>query len=144
MIDSLKPLTGVDFNQGLDARLLIQHHADRLAELDCMTRLAFDHVSCESDFMRAYERLRHAKIPKRRIRVYVLVGYEDTPEDALYRLRLVANLGVDPNPMRYNPLDTLARDSFVPPGWTDKELTRFVRYWSNLRWFRAVPFEDFR
>jgi hypothetical protein len=45
--------------------------------------------------------------------------------------------------MRYNPLDSLVRDSYVGPGWTDRELTRYIRYWSNLRWFRAVPFEEF-
>jgi len=144
VIDRLKPLKSIDFNQGLDARLLTQHHADRLAELDCMVRLAFDHVNNEPDLMRAYERLRKAKIPKRRIRVYVLIGFQDTPEDALYRLQTVANLGIDPNPMRYNPLDTLSRDSYVGPNWTDRELTRHTRYWSNLRWFRAVPFTDFK
>lgn len=144
VIDRLKPLRDIDFNQGLDARLLTQHHAGRLAELDCMVRLAFDHVNYESDFMRAFEFLRAAKISKRRIRVYVLIGYKDTPEDALYRLRLVSNLGIDPNPMRYNPLDTLIRDSYVGENWTDRELTRYVRYWANLRYFRAVPFEEFR
>lgn len=143
VIDKLKPLHGIDFNQGLDARLLTPYHAGRLAELDCMVRLAFDSVSYEAQFLRAFELLRKAGFPKRRIRAYVLVGYKDTPEDALYRLRTVAKLGIDPNPMRYNPLDTLQRDSYVGPSWTDSELTRFVRYWANLRWFRAVPFERF-
>lgn len=143
VVDRLKPVADVDFNQGLDARLLTQYHADRLAELDCMVRLAFDYVDDESALMTAFERLRRAGIPKKRIRVYVLVGYNDTPEDALYRLRAVAGLGVDPNPIRYNPLDAMVRDSFIGQNWTDKELTRFVRYWANLRYFRAVPFEDF-
>jgi hypothetical protein len=145
VIDRLKPLPNVDVNQGLDARLMTKYHADRLAELKRpMIRLAFDHVSSESSFMAAYEMLREAGITKHQIRVYVLVGYQDTPEDALYRLRLVSDLGIDPNPMRYNPLDSLVRDSYVGPNWTDSELTRYVRYLANLRWFRAVPFEDFR
>jgi hypothetical protein len=144
VIDRAKPLPWVDFNQGLDARILTKHHADRFAELKRpMIRLAFDHIKTESQFMRAYELLRAAGITKHQIRVYVLVGYKDTPEDALYRLRLVANLGIDPNPMRYNPLDSLVRDSYVGPNWTDSELTRYIRYWANLRWFRAVPFEEF-
>lgn len=142
-IDRFKPLKWVDFNQGLDARLLNEYHADRLAELNCMVRLAFDSVQYESQFMRAFEILRKAGLPKKRIRVYVLVGFEDTPDDALYRLHTVADLGIDPNPMRYNPLDTLQRDSYVGSGWTDAELTRYVRYWANLRYFRAVPFEEF-
>ena len=144
VIDKLKPLTGVDFNQGLDARLLTDYHAGRLAELDCMVRLAFDHVRYEGQFMVAYERLRKVGLPKKRIRVYVLIGYDDTSEDALYRLRLVDSLGVMPNPMRYNPLDTLVRDGYVGKNWTDSELRRVMRYWANLRFVGAVPFEEWR
>ncbi|MBU2249138.1 MAG: hypothetical protein KKD77_20495, partial [Gammaproteobacteria bacterium] len=33
VIDRLKPIRGVDFNQGLDARLLTVHHVGRLKEL---------------------------------------------------------------------------------------------------------------
>lgn len=143
VIDKLKPLSGIDFNQGLDARLLTEYHADRLAELDCMVRLAFDSVSYESQFMRAYETLRKAKIAKRRIRVYVLIGFDDTPEDALYRLELVRRLKITPNPMRYQPLNTLKKNSYIAPGWTDKELKRYMRYWSRLRWLNSVPFEEF-
>jgi len=143
VIDKLKPLSGVDFNQGLDARLLTAHHADRLAELDCTVRLAFDHISCESAFMRAYELLRKADIPKRWIRVYVLFGFDDTPEDALYRLETVKALGIRPNPMRYQPLDALTRNSYVAPGWTERELRRFARYWSRQRWLEHIPFEEY-
>jgi len=80
---------------------------------------------------------------KLNIGVYVLFGFRDTPEDALYRLRTVANLGVDPNPMRYQPLDALEKNSYVDPNWTAPELARYMRYWSRLRFFRAIPFEDF-
>jgi len=143
VVDRLKPLKKIDFNQGLDARLLTKYHADRLAELDCMTRLAFDSVNYESQFMRAYEALRKAKIAKRRIRVYVLIGFDDTPEDALYRLELVRSLKITPNPMRYQPLDILKKNSYVSPDWTDKELKRYMRYWSRLRWLNSVPFEEY-
>jgi len=142
VIDRLKPLLGIDFNQGLDARLLTDYHAGRLAELDCMVRLAFDSIGYESSFMTAFERLRRAGFPLNRIRVYVLIGFRDTPEEALYRLRTVADLGIDPNPMRYQALDSLKRNSYVGPNWTHSELSRYMRYWSNLRYMRAVPFEE--
>ena len=143
VIDRLKSLKRIDFNQGLDARLLTDYHANRLAELDCLVRLAFDHTNYEGAFISAYKRLRQAGFPKKRIRVYVLVGFKDTPDDARCRLETVTALGIDPNPMRYNPLDTLVRDSYVAPGWTDTQLTRYIRYWANLRYFRAVPFDEF-
>lgn len=144
VIDRLKPVKGVDFNQGLDARLLTKYHADRLAELDCKVRLAFDGMANESSLMRAFELLRAAGIAKHRIGVYVLLGYLDTPEDALYRLRLVAGLGVLPFPMRYQPLDALQKDQYIGPAWTDGEIRRYVRYWSRLRFFRHIPFEDWQ
>jgi len=144
VVDKLKPLSDIDFNQGLDARLLTEYHAGRLAELDCMVRLAFDHVGTESQFLGAFQKLRDAGIPKSCIRVYVLVGHRDTPEDALYRLGLVHGLGLLPNPMRYNPLDALVRDAYVGENWTASEMRRFVRYWANLRYFGGIPFEEFR
>lgn len=145
VIDRLKSLSWVDFNQGLDARLLTSHHAARLSELQRpMVRLAFDHVKTEGQFLSAFQLLRDAGLPAKAIRVYVLFGYNDTPDDALYRLRLVQSLGARPNPMRYQPLDTLVRNSYVDPNWTQGELKRYHRYWSRLRWLEHIPFEEYR
>ena len=146
VIDRLKSLHSVDFNQGLDARLLTKYHADKLAELDLYcVRLAWDSVWMEGQFMTAFEHLRSAGIPKRYIRVYVLIGFDDGPADALYRLETVRNLGILPNPMRYQPLNSLRRDEYVAAnfGWSDAELRRYMRYWSNLIRVGAVPFKDF-
>jgi hypothetical protein len=142
VIDRLKPIKNIDFNQGLDARLLTQYHADRLSELDCTVRLAWDHIDTGNAFMAAYEKLRKASIPKNRIRVYVLIGYKDTPNDAWFRLRTVHNLGCIPNPMRYNPLDTMIRDSYVGEHWTNKKLIAYMRYWAALRFTGGVPFNE--
>ncbi len=145
VIDRLKLLSGVDFNQGLDARLLTDYHAQRLTELKtkCI-RLAWDDVRIESRFMAAFERLRKAGFPARHIRVYVLIGFDDTPEDALYRLQTIRTLGAWPNPMRYQPLDAQRRNEYVAPGWTEHELKRFARYWSRLRWLEHIPFEQYQ
>jgi len=145
VIDSLKGVNGVDFNQGLDARLLTEHHASRLAELDlAFVRLAWDNVSDESLVMDAIARLRRARIPRDYLRVYCLIGYKDTPADAAYRLQSLRNLHILTNPMRYQPLDAKRRNVYVAPGWTDWELVRFVRYWSDTRNNGSIPFEKFR
>lgn len=143
VIDRLKPLRNIDF-QGLDARLLTRYHAERLAELRIgVLRLAWDHIDHGHEFMAAYEKLRKAKLPKKVIRCYVLIGYDDTPDDAWFRLRTIRNMGIMPLPMRYNPLDALRRDEYVGPNWTDDELRRYMRYWSHSRWHGGVPFEEF-
>jgi len=145
VIDRLKPLSNIDFNQGLDARLLTDYHAQRIAELDLhLVRLAWDDIHLESHFTTAYERLRKASIPKSKIRVYVLIGFNDTPADALYRLQTIRKLGISPNPMRYQPLNATQRNEYVAPGWTDRQLKQFTRYWSRQRWFAAIPFEEYQ
>lgn len=145
VVDGLKVFGDVDFNQGLDARLLTKYHAERLAELDFKwLRLAWDHVGTERQFMRAWETLRSAGVPAGKIAVYVLIGFHDTPEDALYRLDTVWNkLKSWPFPMRYQPLDAERRNCYVGAHWTDKKLKRYVKYWSNLRHLSGIPFAEY-
>lgn len=143
VIDRLKPINGIDFNQGLDARLLTDYHAGRLAELDCKVRLAWDAVSMESQLMTAIERLQRAGFPKAAITIYVMIGFNDSPADALYRLETLHGRGYRPFPMRYQPVDAFKRNGYVGENWSNRELVRFMRYWSNLRYLEAVPFEEF-
>lgn len=147
VIDSLKAIKGVDFNSGLDARLLTKYHADKLAELEmAIIRLAWDDTKLERYIIRAIGWLNKAGFHERKIRIYVLIGYNDSPEDARYRLETIIEWGVWPYPMRYNPLDTLVRDSYVPDhstGWTDRELHRYIRFWSRQQYFKGIPFDEF-
>jgi len=144
VIDKLKPIHGIDFNQGLDARLLTPYHANRIAGLNMkIVRLAWDDARSEKPFMESFNLFRVAGIPKSKIGVYVLIGFNDTPDNALYRLQTVRSLGAFPFPMRYQPIDTPIKNSFVGNHWTDGELKRFMRYWSNLRITSPIPFEEF-
>lgn len=144
VIDRLKPLQGIDFNQGLDARLLTNYHASRLAELDMSyLRLAWDNVGYEKHFMSAFETLLQAGFPPELVRVYVLIAFQDTPEDAVYRLQTIADLGAFPCIMRYQPLDALKRNQFLGDNWTEYELTRVKKYFSSLRYYGHIPFESF-
>lgn len=145
VIDKLKPLKDVDFNQGLDARLITKYQANRLAELDLkVVRLAWDYVGMESIVMDALNILVDAGFSGRMIRCYVLIGYNDTPEDALYRLDKIQSMGFSPNPMRYQPIDTKKKNSFVGQGWTDAELKRYMRYWSRQVWLSHIPFKEYK
>lgn len=139
-------LTGVDFNQGLDARILTDHHAKRFAELpkDTIIRLAWDHIDTERLYLKTFDKLIEAGIRRNQIRTYVLIGYKDTPEDAIYRLQKIRDLGALPNPMRYQPLDTVRRNSYVDGNWTNELLTRYMRYWSNLKITGGFSFEEYK
>jgi len=145
VIDKLKSLSDVDFNQGLDVRLMTNYHAQRLAELDthCL-RLAWDYTRDEDQFMTAFQRLTDAGIKPNHIHVYVLIGFDDTPDDALYRLSTVRKLNAWPNPMRYQPLDARMRNEYVAPNWTERKLRHYMRYWSRLCWLDHIPFEEYK
>ncbi len=145
VINKLKKLNWCDFNQGLDIRLLTKYHAERFSELkNPLIRLSFDSTKLEKSFLKAYQLLKDAKIPNSKIRVYVLIGYDDTPEDALYRLKLIRKLKILPNPMRYQPINTFKKNSFIHKKWQNKELIRFMRYWSNLKFVSKISFKDFK
>jgi radical SAM superfamily enzyme YgiQ (UPF0313 family) len=147
VIDNFKNLLWCDFNQGLDIRLLNKYHAERFAELkNPIIRLAWDNIKDEKFFIRTYELLKKAGIPNKNIQVYVLIGFKDTPEDALYRLQKIEKLGLLPNPMRYQPIRCKIKNDYVGENWTDKELKRFMRYWSRLIFFKrikGIEFKDF-
>jgi pyruvate-formate lyase-activating enzyme len=143
VIDSLKPLPFVDFNQGLDARLFRPRHASRLAELKAVkVRFAFDHRAGETVLVDAVRLARSRGLKD--ISVYVLVGYKDTPADARARLELVKSLGIRPWPMRYRPLDCLHKNEHVPEGWEKKELQDLVAYNSRLQYMEHIPYERYR
>ena len=144
VIDRLKPIKKIDFNQGLDSRLLTKYHADRIRELNIeYVRLAWDDTRYERQFRKALQTLWDAGIPRSRIYVYVLIGFNDDPEDALYRLQSVRDTRCRPCPMRYQPIDALKRNSYVHPNWTNKQLKRYMRYWFGLKYFGGIPFEEF-
>ena len=146
VIDRLKSagVRRVDFNQGLDARLIEKEHAQRISELDLYAvRLAWDDTRTENSFRSAVSTLISSGVPKSKIRVYILIGYKDTPADALYRLETAGGLVGYTNPMRYQPLDAKKRNSYVAPGWSDRELKRYMRYWSMKRFFGSIPFSEY-
>ena len=76
----------VDFNQGIDARLVSKKTADLLASL-CIEpiRLAFDSRQVEQSYVRAIERL--STVGFRRFTNYVMYNYSDSPGDLYYRLK---------------------------------------------------------
>jgi len=143
VIQSLKPFPACDFNQGLDARLFTKWHADQIAKLrNPMVRFALDHDASEDPVAKAVEIARKAGL--RQFGVYVLIGFKDTPQNALRRLRAVQKLKIRPNPQRYQPLDAIKKNAYVEKAWTETELRRMMKYFARLRWFEGIPYEDFR
>ena len=141
-IDRLQDLPVVDFNQGLSASLFTGKKAELLTRLPFdVLRFAFDSVNVESSVVKAIELAFSLGFHK--IHCYVLVGFNDTVDDALYRVRLLESLGVVPVPMRYQPLNTMKKNAYVSPLWDEAELKKFTRYWSRRIWTQYIPYDQF-
>jgi hypothetical protein len=141
VIEKLKAFSEVDFNQGLEAGRFTMELADLLGNLKCKVRFAFDHINLEAKVKTAIDICRNRATNN--IGVYVLIGYNDTPEDARYRLDLVRSWKIRPNAMRFQPLDAKRKNEFIAPGWTDHELKRMMNYYNKLRWLEHIPYESF-
>lgn len=130
VVQELKELdVEVDFNQGLDARLVTEEVAAALRGLKLPTlRLAYDFPQMEKAVKNAVVLLKEAGLTNRRYRhicCYVLYNYKDTPADLYKRVRDLLAWGVSAYPMRYQPLNgeqALEKDSYIAPTWTKEEL----------------------
>jgi hypothetical protein len=73
-------------------------------------------------------------------------GFDEAAEeaDAHRRLELIRAWGARPFSMRFQPLDSLVKNSFVAEGWTETELRRTMNYHNRLRWYEHIPCEDFQ
>lgn len=113
----------VDFNQGLDARLVTEEVAQKLARLRFYNlRIAYDYPGIGPFVRRALERLEAAGIPRRRVVVYTLYNYLDGPENFKDRVTEILSWGATSYPMRFEPLTSLTKNAYVSPRWTREEL----------------------
>jgi hypothetical protein len=120
----------VDFNQGLDARLIDEKKAAAIAELRTRTvRMAYDNLSEKNAAHNAVKVLGDAGVRKRKVLFYVLYNFfskkgqfTDTPEIFLEILRDIGKIGCSSFPMRYEPLNSLNKNKFVSPLWTQERL----------------------
>ena len=113
----------VDFNQGLDARLVTPEIASALRRLRMRcVRLAYDYYTVRNSVAKAIAALIEAGFRGRDIVVYTLYGWNDSPEDFFQRIRDMAQWGVSIYPMRYQPTDALEKNAFIPERWSREEL----------------------
>jgi len=119
----------VDFNQGLDGRLINSKVVSRLRRLKLpLVRLAYDTRDTRAvrvHLKRAIELLKEAGFRGRRIFVYCLYNNpfeKDTPETFLDRIRDLMDWGVVSCPMRYEPLEPREKGTYVSPHGTAEQL----------------------
>ena len=117
-------ISKVDFNQGLDARLLTEKKADLLASITVRPyRFAFDDMGEDGHLQRAIKLMTERGATM--FSYYALYNFDDTPADFYYRIkegsRLVEELKIEIAviPMRYQPiLEIRHQRNFTGKNWT--------------------------
>jgi hypothetical protein len=106
----LKRVRIIDFNQGVDARLVTEKKMKKLAEINIRPlRIAFDHYSMREAYVKAIRIA--AKNGITDLSNYLLYNFNDKPEDLYYRMKLNIDLCEDLGvtiysfPMKYHPID---------------------------------------
>jgi hypothetical protein len=117
----------IDFNQGLDSRLLNEEKAEMIAAMKTrLIRTAYDSRSSKKQVQKGVELLVSKGVSARKILMYMLFNFEtDTPDDLLCRILDAMEWGVVSYPMRYQPIKlpyALKKDSYVSPHWSKEEL----------------------
>lgn len=104
-----KRIRHIDFNQGLDARLVTDKKMKKLAEVNIKPlRIAFDHYEQKDIYIKAIRCA--AKYGIRDLSNYLLYNFEDKPEELYYRMRINVDLceeldvAIYSFPMKYHPI----------------------------------------
>ncbi len=123
-----RSLRKVDFNQGLDARLVTKEKMLKLSEINISPlRIAFDHWSLRKEYVKAIKIAVACGI--RHLSNYLLYNFEDTPEELYNRLRLNVELCEELNatiysfPMKYHPIsdpDYFKNRNYIGRHWNKK------------------------
>lgn len=141
IFDELEELNlEIDFNQGLDARLLTEEVAIRLKRLKIpIVRLAYDIKGIRKRLKRAIKLLKTVGFRGRRIIVYCLHNFSDTPEDFLNRIKDLMEWEVVAYPMRYEPLEPRPKNTYVSPNWAAEQLEKVAKARRVLGYGGAFP-----
>lgn len=125
----------VDFNQGLDARLIDDAIAKRLAKLKWLkpVRLACDTDSQMKSILKAVKLLRWHNVHPVRYFVYCLM--KGNVEETIERVKFLKGLYLEPFVQPFIDFD----GNYTPT----KEQKRFARWVNHTAVFNSVPFEDY-
>ena len=118
----------VDFNHGIDSRLITDENMAKLAEIPIRpVRIAFDHWSLRKEYEKAVRTaVRHGHT---NLSNYILYNFDDKPVELYWRLKLNVELCEELNasiysfPMKYHPIedpDYFSNRDYVGKYWNRK------------------------
>lgn len=134
MTDLIKERVEVDFNQGLDIRLVNEENVEYLRQVRTkQLRFAFDDIHYETAVREGINLLLRNGIIPRKLSFYVLVGF-NKHDTAIDRVEILKSYNVDIYPMIYK--NNEGKEPKLQP--TMLSLAGYHGSWNNLRKFQRV------
>lgn len=129
----------VNFNQGLDIRLITDENAALLAQVKYYNRgfyrrclyFAFDDPALEPAVRQGIEILLKHGVKPRHLMIYILVAYNTTFTEDYHRFQVINDYGCLPYIQIYN-------------NRRDRPIARRFARWINQRYYHVVPWEEFQ
>jgi len=129
----------IDFNQGLDARIINEENAKLLAKIKHKEtiRFAWDNIKDESKIIKGLELVIKAGIRPRNITVYILIGFDTTFEEDLYRIQRLRDIKDEQGPVKAYVMN-------YNNELKNRKYKDFIR-WVNNPWiFKSCNWEEYK
>jgi hypothetical protein len=130
----------VNFSQGLNIRLITEEQSAALASVRFwnlngtkrQVHFAWDQFGKGTEKLidQGIKRVTDAGITPAQMAFYVLIGFNTTPEEDLYRVEKLRDYGCDPYAMPYNKADPYQK--------------KFTRWVNRKAIFKTVPWSEYR
>ena len=116
---------------GIDLRFLTEESAIYILRIKIqgMLHSAWDFMEHEQEILRGINYLKEARFPLYKLMTYVLIGFNTTHEEDLYRVNKLHSLGVKPFVMPLNKYDNYQK--------------RFARWVNHKAIFNSVKWKDY-
>jgi hypothetical protein len=113
----------IDYNQGLDIRLMTPYIANMIMRTKFKTlHFAWDMEKYEAEIIKGLELFKSiTKLERRKLAVYVLVNYDTSFEYDLYRIETLKKIGYDPYTMIYDKQNASQKIKYLAR-WTNNKI----------------------
>lgn len=127
----------VDFNQGLDIRLMTEEKAEMIKRIKTKNlHFAWDRFEDKESILPKFKMFKDiTQIDYRKLGVFVLCNFDTTIEQDLERIYTLRDLGFNPFVMLYNK-------EAIPPGHDLKKMQRWVN--NRIVFQKCRSFEDYK
>lgn len=134
-------ITSLDCNSGFEPKSVDEYTVKLFSQLPLRWwRVGFDTITEEKQVLEAIRIIK--EFSKKTIRVYTMIGKEPI-DQCRYRCEKVIELGCEPVPQAYIPLEALTKTPKVDHDWTEQKLSDFQRFFYQPALWRKLKLHEY-